>query len=133
VGLLGLLGTSILLAGGVMLLAGPIISLLYGQAYAPAAGLLSNLSWSLVPYTISAFISVDLVTRGRERDLLKATLVSLFLFVVLYVVMIDRYGLSGAAWAALLGESLQAFILVWVAKKFISDVPTNVVNTDDIL
>jgi len=133
VGLLGLLGISVLLAVGVRLLARPIMSFLFGQAYEPASGLLSILCWSLVPYTISAFISVDLVARGRELDLLKAMLFTMLLFFVLYLFMINLYGLLGAAWAAFMGELFQAGILVWVAKKFISDVPTNVTNTNEIL
>ncbi len=133
VSLLVLLTTSILLAVGVMILAQPIMALLFGQAYVPAADLLSILGWTLVPYTISAFISVDLVTRGRELDLLKAMLLSLLVFVVLYIYMINEYGLSGAAWAAFAGEVLQAVILVRLVKSSNTDRISNLANPNEVI
>jgi O-antigen/teichoic acid export membrane protein len=133
VSLLILLATSILLAVGVNLLAQPIMALLFGQAYIPAAGLLSILGWSLIPYTISAFISVDLVTNGRELDLLKAMLLSLLVFVVLYIYLISEYGLSGAAWAAFAGEVFQAIILVRFVKTSNADLVSNLANTNEVI
>ena len=129
----GMLGASILLAGIVTLLAHPLIFFLFGDKYTSAESLLIVLIWSLVPYTISAFISVNLVARNREGDLLKATLYSLLLFVLLYFYLINRYALPGAAWAALIGESIQALILIWFLRGYIPDHSSNLKNTNDIL
>ena len=108
---LGLLGISILIAGVTMFLASPILYFLFGEKYTPAVSLLVVLVWTLVPYTISAFISVDLVVRGLEYTLVKATVISLLMYIVLYIWLINFRGLSGAVWAALIGECLQAVVL----------------------
>ena len=117
VAFVSLLGVSILLAGGVAFLAHPIIYFLFGEKYTPAANLLIVLVWSLVPYTISAFISVDLVVRGKESILLRTTIISLAVWLSLLIWWIREYGLAGAAWGALIGEIIQAIILLQVALK----------------
>ncbi|HKY55956.1 MAG TPA: oligosaccharide flippase family protein [Anaerolineales bacterium] len=108
----GMLAMSILLAGGVTLLAHPIIYLVFGEKYTPAVSLLVVMVWCLVPYTISAFLSVDLVARGEENILLKATILSLAVWIIFFVWWITSYGLAGAAWATLIGEIFQAMILL---------------------
>lgn len=112
-----LLGLSILLAGTVTFLAHPILYFLFGEKYTPAAGLLIVLVWSLVPYTISAFLSVHLVVLGEESVLLRTTMISLAISIFLFIWLIKQYGLAGAAWAALIGEIIQATILMMVTLK----------------
>lgn len=114
---LGLLGFSALLAGIVTLTARPIVNLLYGSDYASSIELLTVLAWTLAPYTVSAFISVDLVARGREGTLVKATAVSLVIFLALYLWLISTCGLIGAVYAALIGEIIQAIIFLLYQSK----------------
>lgn len=109
---LGLLGISVLIAGATIFLANPILNFIFGDKYTSAVSLLIVLIWTLLPYTISAFISVDLVVRGLEYTLVKATIISLVIYASLYFLLINSNGLLGAAWAALLGECLQAVILI---------------------
>lgn len=109
---LGLLGISVLIAGATMFFANPILNFIFGDKYTSAVSLLIVLIWTLLPYTISAFISVDLVVRGLEYTLVKATIISLVIYASLYFLLINSNGLLGAAWAALLGECLQAIILI---------------------
>lgn len=89
-----------------------IIQFLYGEKFISAVTLLSLLGWSLIPYTISSFISYDLIARGRENTLVKATAVSLVIFLVLYLWLISAYNLQGAVYAALVGEIMQAVVFV---------------------
>lgn len=114
---LALLGFSALLAGVVTLTARPIVNLLYGSDYASSIELLSVLAWTLAPYTVSAFLSVDLVTRGRERTLVRAAAISLGVFLVLYLWLISTHQLTGAVYAALIGEIIQAVILVIARRR----------------
>ena len=107
-----LLGVSVLIAGVTMFFASPILFFLFGEKYTAAVSLLIVLVWTLVPYTISAFISVDLVVRGLEYTLVKAIVISLIIYFVLYLWLINSSGLVGAVWAALIGECLQAIVLV---------------------
>ena len=113
----GLLCLSILLAGAVAFLAHPIINIVFGAQYIPAADLLTIIVWSLVPYTISAFLSVHLVVLGKEILLLKTTLLSLAFSIFLFIWLIKGYGLPGAAWAALIGEIIQATIFIIIQKR----------------
>lgn len=110
-----LLGFSTLLSTAVTLAAPPLVTRLYGSAYMSSVEPLTILAWTLVPYTVSAFIAVELVSREHEVLLVKATAVSLGTFLALYFELITFFNLNGAAYAALAGEALQAaiFILAW--------------------
>jgi len=113
-----MLAVSAALAGCASLLARPLSVLIFGAEFASAAGALTILVWSLVPYTVGAFLSVDLVARNREVDLLKAMALALLAFVLFYFFLTREYGLIGAAWAALIGECFQAVVLIFVRTKF---------------
>lgn len=112
-----MLAVSALLAGVAAFLARPLSVLLFGAEFASASDVLVILVWSLVPYTVGAFISVALVARGRETDLLKAMSIALLAFVLLYFFLTRQHGMVGAAWAALVGESIQAVILILVVAR----------------
>jgi O-antigen/teichoic acid export membrane protein len=100
------------LAGIVSLLAKPITLLFYGDEFENAASLLTYICWSIIPYTVSSFIAVDLVARGKETSLLKASILSMSIFAILFVLFIFWSGLTGAAYAALIGETIQAAIFI---------------------
>jgi O-antigen/teichoic acid export membrane protein len=107
------------LAGAVFLTAAarPLINLLLGPGYAPAAPVLQVLSWSLIPYTISACLSVWEVVAGRERRLLAVIAVSTGLSLAVYLALVTTAGLAGAAWAALTSECLQAGIFLFMVTR----------------
>jgi uridine phosphorylase len=111
-GFILLTGLSLLMAGGLALFPRLIILILYGEKFVTAIPLLALLGWSLIPYTVSSFFSYDLIARGRETSLVKATAVSLVIFLGLYLWLISLYQLNGAIYAALVGEIMQATILV---------------------
>jgi O-antigen/teichoic acid export membrane protein len=111
-GFYALLGLSCLFAISLGSLAHPIVDVLYGRDFVSISGLLSLLGWSLLPYTVSAFISYDLIARGLEYNLLKAALISLVISGLTYFWCISLFGLTGAAWAALTAEFLQAIIFI---------------------
>ncbi len=107
-----LMMTSSVFAVALVIFASPIITILYGKEFLPAVDQLSLLSWGLLPYTISSFISYSLIARGLEYTLVKATIISLIIYAVLYLWLINFNGLTGAVWAALIGECLQAVVFV---------------------
>ena len=110
----GLLVLSALIGGGVTVAARPILLSLFGEVYLPAVPLLVVLIWSLVPYSVSAWLSVEMVARGKERALLTATALSLPLTALLFFVLIEQFELVGAARAVLISEIVQASILIIV-------------------
>lgn len=103
------------MAGIAALFSKPVILIVYGNEFEPAANLLTVMCWSLLPYTLSSFISVDLVSRGVESKLLQAALFSIVAFAILFLLLIPVFGLQGAAYAALIGEIVQAaiFLRAW--------------------
>ena len=116
-GFILLTGLSLLMAIGLSLFPRFVILVLYGDRFFSAINLLSLLGWSLIPYTISSFISYDLVARGREVTLVKATAISLVIFLVLYLGLIPIFDLQGAIYAALVGEIMQAVLFVIIQKR----------------
>ena len=105
-----LIGLTFFVAIALSLFPRLIILVLYGDKFTSAIPLLSLLGWSLIPYTISSFISYDLIARGEENTLVKATAISLMSFLALYLWLISSYDLNGAIYAALFGEIIQAVI-----------------------
>ena len=98
-------------------LAVPVIRMIYGPGYGPSAALLQVMVWILVPYTISAQFSLELVASGRERRVLVATAGSVLLAALAYLVLVPRLGLYGSGLAALLGESAVAILMVLLSYK----------------
>ena len=119
-----LMGLSLIVAVGLSVFPRVVILILYGDGFSPAIGLLPILGWSLLPYTISSFISYDLIARGKELTLVKATMVSLSVFLVLYLWLISIYGLNGAIYATLAGEVFQAVIFIYFGQRSGTTIPT---------
>ena len=115
-GFLLLMGLSLLLAIGLVLFPRLIILVLYGENFISATHLLSLLGWSLIPYTISSFIAYDLIARGQEKTLVKATAISMVAFLALYLWLISIYDLTGAIYAALVGEIIQAIVFAMASR-----------------
>ena len=113
----GLFTLSVLIAGAVVFFARPIVLFLFGESYLPSVDILRILAWCLVPYTVSAFFSVDLVAGGEEITLLKSIVVSLAVWLFLFAWCIKSLGLAGVSWAALGGEIFQAIILLLFRPK----------------
>lgn len=107
-----LMTASLVFAIALVVFANPIITILYGKEFFPAVPQLRLLSWTLLPYTISSFISYNLIARGLEYTLVKATVISLIIYAVLYLWLIHSTGLSGAIWATLIAECLQAVVFI---------------------
>jgi O-antigen/teichoic acid export membrane protein len=107
-----LIALSMSMAIGLSLLSGAIILFLFGTDYSSAIPLLSMLGWSLIPYTISSFISYDLIARRQEHTLVKATAISLAIVLVLNIWLVSAYHLTGTVYAALVGETVQAILFI---------------------
>ncbi|MBF8282023.1 MAG: rane protein of unknown function [Anaerolineales bacterium] len=109
-----LFGLAVGLALSITVLAGPLVGVIYGPRFAPSAGALQILVWCLIPYTLTAVISLRLVTLGAERLVLMGTAASLAISFGLYGLLIPRFGLMGACWGMLAAECAQAGIFLWL-------------------
>lgn len=92
----------------------PIIALLYGVEFVSAVPFLSQLGWTLLPYTVTSFISYSLIARQLEIPLAISTGVSSMIYAILYPWLIETGGVAGAVHAALLGEYLQSAVFIAV-------------------
>jgi len=95
-----------------------LVSLLYGAEFEQVSGYLSLMVWSLLPYTISSFISYALIAREHEIQVVKAAFISVLISVILYLVLIQTNGLIGAIWAAVLGEGFRVIISGWFYTRY---------------
>ncbi|MCQ3938773.1 MAG: hypothetical protein DPW18_17255 [Chloroflexi bacterium] len=105
-----LMSVSFAFAFVLLVFAQPIVLILYGDEFTRAVQLLALLGWSLLPYTVSSFISYDLIARGLENTVVKSAFVSLVIYLVLYLWLVPSQGLTGAVWAALFGECFQGMV-----------------------
>ena len=110
--LLLLLAFSVLAALALSVLAQPIVPLLFGAGYAESVPALQILALSLIPYTVSACLSVQLVTQGKERRLLWATVIGLCAAGLLNRGLIPSYGSIGAALTVVSSEVILAGTLL---------------------
>jgi O-antigen/teichoic acid export membrane protein len=109
-----LLSLGVGLALIVTLLADPLVALLFGPRFAPSIGALRIVIWSLVPYTLTAVLSLKLVALGAEGAVLKGAAAGLAVSLVFYGLLIPRFGIAGAGWAMLAAECVQAGIFLWL-------------------
>jgi O-antigen/teichoic acid export membrane protein len=112
-----LVGLSLLIAVAVTLLADPLIQLLFGPNFGASVPALKILVWSLIPYAYSAKKSLELVTQGDERIVVKVTAISVFLSVALFMFLTPTLNLLGASLATFAVEGLQAACYALLAKK----------------
>lgn len=92
-------------------LAGPLVMVLFGEQFNPSTPALRVLAWGLVPFVVAGKLSLEGVVSGHERRVTQATVVTLVLAAGLNTILIGRWGLIGAAWAAVIAEILLAAFL----------------------
>jgi O-antigen/teichoic acid export membrane protein len=95
-----------------LIFASPIMFILYGDEFLQMSPQLSLLGWCLLPYTISSFLAYDLIVKGFENIVAKSAVFSLLIYLSLYLLLIPVYGITGAVWAALIGEVFQSIVFI---------------------
>lgn len=92
-------------SAGISLLAEPVVKLLYGEAYLPAAAPLRIVVW----YTAFSFLGVArnawVVCENAQKYLKYIYIGSALVNVALNALLIPRMGTTGAAWASLLTQA----------------------------
>lgn len=101
------------LAGVVLsVLADPLVRLLYGPGFEPAAAGLRVLAWVLVPYTVATYVSLDLLAARHEGAVARALVGALVVLIGLAAWWIPDAGFVGACWAMLAAEGVHAALLL---------------------
>jgi PST family polysaccharide transporter len=102
---------SIAMALPVSLLSGPLVELIFGEAFRDAAGVLAVHAWATLFVALGVASSQYLVLEDLNRISLQRTLVGAVLNVVLNLLWIPSYGALGCAWATLLSYAAASLFL----------------------
>jgi len=90
----------------VAIAADQIIPLLYGPGYEAAVPVLRIVIWTQVFFVADAVLHQIMMASNNERPMVRRTAFSLGASIVLTVVLAQRYGAIGAAWAVVLTGAL---------------------------
>jgi O-antigen/teichoic acid export membrane protein len=99
---------------GLALVAGAVVELLFGGAYADGAAPLRILAIALLPLFMNALLSWTLLARGRAAWLARLTGLRVVAALALALVLVPRLGAVGAA-AGLAGAEWLLLVLGWLA------------------
>ena len=101
------------MAVGGALTAEPIIQLIYGPEYLPAAGPFRILAWSILTVYANAAFAFLLLARGGDRRYLAAVTAGAVANVGLNLVVIPLAGMVGAACVTIAAELIVLTSLLW--------------------
>ena len=90
----------------IFLFSEPIIHFLFGDAYAPASGVLRIHIWAFAFVGLGVASGQWLVANGLQVVVLQRTLAGAFTNVLLNLLLIPMYGIEGAAWSTLISYAL---------------------------
>jgi O-antigen/teichoic acid export membrane protein len=108
---------------GGMLLAEPVILLLFGESYRAAVPPLQILSWSAALITLRGTFRHALNAAGRQRNDLNCAIAAAAINVGLNLVLIPLYGIVGAAAATLVCDICWLLLAVVFFSKHIMTLP----------
>ncbi|MBE2283714.1 MAG: flippase [Prosthecobacter sp.] len=103
------LAVTVPIAGLMVLASAPIISLLFGAGFRPAASMLVVHAWALIPYALGIARTQYLTIEGRLSANVPAVIFALIINMGLNWLWIPVHGGLGAAWATLI-----AYSIAWV-------------------
>jgi PST family polysaccharide transporter len=94
-----------------------IIWILYGKQFLPAASLLAILIWSEVAVFFGSVVINALITSNQQGMLPLPTLLGAAVNIALNLVLIPRYGATGAAWATLISYTMAWMVFLLFIPK----------------
>jgi O-antigen/teichoic acid export membrane protein len=114
----GSIALGIVLGAMAVGLASPIMVTLFGSRYAPGVLPLQILAGGALFVFGTWILHAAAISTNLDRPLLVTTIVGLGTNVLLNIVFIPRWGISGAAWATVLAEALTvALLFVQVTRR----------------
>jgi O-antigen/teichoic acid export membrane protein len=93
------------------LIASPLMLLIFGHEYGSAVAPLQILAGGALFVFTTWILHAAAISTNLDRRLLLTTVVGLSANVVLNVLLIPRWGISGAAWATVIAEALTVVLL----------------------
>ncbi len=109
------------LGGAALWLATPIVTILFGRAYVAAAPPLQILAGGAVFVFCTWILHAAAIATDLDRRLVVTTVVGLVANVLLNVMLIPRWGISGAAAATVIAEALTVGLLFLQVRRRMRD------------
>lgn len=104
----------LLLALGITLLRDSIVCIAFGEEYVPYSFIVIPFVLQVVFGIINNFIGVQsLVGNGHQKSYSSAITIGMVSIVVCNYILIQEYGISGAAYASLVGEMVLTIVLAY--------------------
>ena len=91
-----------------------VLVILFGKAYSAAVVILQIYVWSGIGLFVGWVIVQHLLSENRSRGILVYNLLSMLTNVFLNIILIPRFGLTGAAWATLISYSAGPIVMVFL-------------------
>ena len=119
--LLAAVALGVVLGGLGALFASPILTTVFGVAYAPGTAPLQILAGGSLFVFSTWILHAAAISTNLDRRLLITTVVGLASNVALNLVLIPRWGISGAAWATVIAEALTVVLLFVQVKRRLAE------------
>lgn len=112
-------GLAITIASVIVLwvLAGWLVSLLFGQAFAPATPVVHVLLLGTIPFAAKVMFIQALKAWDRSLLISRAEFAGLVIAATALAVLLPRFGLLGAAWSLVLAQLVAASVMAWSLKR----------------
>ena len=110
-------GISVAAGIGLSILAPWVVNLLYGEAYAPAAGVLRIVAWLGVFSNIGSGRSIWIQAEGKQSVVKYISLITAIASILFSIALIPPFGLTGAAIACVGGFVVSAFVAPLMVKN----------------
>ncbi|MGJ3238337.1 MAG: oligosaccharide flippase family protein [Anaerolineae bacterium] len=107
----GLTLFGVLFGIGITLSAMPLITLSYGETFAPSMPVLIVLAWGLLPLLLKSGRTLYWYAQGAESFVNRITALVLVIQIALGIVFIPRYGVMGAAVVVVISEIFATLLL----------------------
>jgi O-antigen/teichoic acid export membrane protein len=111
---------------GIFLLFPKWVMGLFGPEFAEGSAILMVLAMGQLVNVATGSVGFLLSMTGHERELLKSTVITVVLMLILCSWLIPTYGIMGAAIAQSASLSVQMFINSWFVKRALGFMPMNV-------
>lgn len=95
----------------------PIIYILFGPAFLPAFLPFLILLPGIIAFGLSGTLASDLSGRGKPQYAILSSITCLVVNIILNIILIPRWGISGAAFASTVGYWADTVVIIWAFSK----------------
>lgn len=104
---------------GIFLIGGPIFKIMFGPQYLNSIPLLKIMGLAIISGAPGIIISNAIFAIGEQKELLKFVLISLILNIIMCLILIPKFGITGAAISVTMAQTIGNTILIIRSKKIL--------------